>query len=292
MSVNPLAFNYKFTISTLIVAFTILAVYSYTSYNSAKLNEDFLKQEKKLLESQISDILLSYDGLGEKNKSLVLELDNAESRIEVTLDSLVQLKADVSLIHKYRNQLTHLRKQQNSLIKKGDSFFGANQELIKQNASITKVLEEQTSLISVLENEKETLKETLEKGALISANSFEARAYKLKNSGDQTETYKASIINNIKVSFIIAKNRLAQNQGKELYIQVIGPDNNIVADKGAVKFDELLLIYSSKIHINYTSKNLDVIANIEIPETLQKGKYHINVFENERRLGGTQIDLY
>ncbi|VAV85940.1 hypothetical protein MNBD_BACTEROID02-1502 [hydrothermal vent metagenome] len=292
MSVNPLAFNYKFTISTLIVAFTILAVYSYTSYNSAKQNENFLKQEKKLLESQISDILLSYDGLGEKNKSLVLELDNAESRIEVTLDSLVQLKADVSLIHKYRNQLTRLRKQQNSLIKKGDSFFGANQELIKQNASITKVLEEQTSLIYVLENEKGTLKETLEKGALISANSFEARAYKLKNSGDQTETYKASIINNIKVSFIIAKNRLAQNQGKELYIQVIGPDNNIVADKGAVKFDELLLIYSSKIHINYTSKNLDVIANIEIPETLQKGKYHINVFENERRLGGTQIDLY
>jgi len=53
--------------------------------------------------------------------------------------------------------------------------------LVKQNASITKVLEKQTSLISVLENEKETLKETLEKGALISANSFEARAYKLKN---------------------------------------------------------------------------------------------------------------
>jgi len=292
MSVNSQVFSYKFTVGTLIVAFTILATYSYTSYNSAKLNEDFLKQEKKLLESQISDILLSYDSLDETNKSLISELDNAESRIEVTLDSLVQLKADVSLIHKYRNQLTRLRKQQNSLIKKGDSFFGVNQELIKQNASITKVLEQQTSLISVLENEKETLKETLEKGTLISANSFEARAYKLKKSGDQTETYKASVINNIKVSFIIAENRLAQNQGKELYIQVIGPDNNIVADKGAVKFDELLLIYSSKIRVNYTSKNLDVIANIEIPETLQKGKYHINVFENERRLGGTQIDLY
>jgi peptidoglycan hydrolase CwlO-like protein len=292
MSVNPQVFSYKFTVGTLIVAFTILAAYSYTSYNSAKLNEDFLKQEKKLLESQISDILSSYDSLGEKNKSLVLELDNAESRIEVTLDSLVRLKADVSLIHKYRNQLTHLRKQQNSLIKKGDSFFGVNQELIKQNASITKVLEEQTSLISVLENEKETLKETLEKGALISANSFEARAYKLKKSGDQTETYKASVINNIKVSFIIAENKLAQNQDKELYIQVIGPDNNIVADKGAITFDEFSLIYSSKIRVNYTSKNLDVIANIEIPEVLQKGKYHINVFENERRLGSTQIDLY
>ena len=292
MSVNPLAFSFKFTIGTLIVAFTVLAAYSYTSYNSAKLNQDFLKQEKKLLESQISDILLSYDSLGEKNEVLISELNSAENRIEVTLDSLIQLKADVSLIHKYRKQLTHLRKQQNSLIKKGDSFFGANQELMKHNTSITKVLEQQTSLISILENDKKTLKETLEKGALISANSFEARAYKLKNSGDQMESYKASVINNIKVSFIIAENRLAPNQDKELYIQVIGPDNNIVADKGAVKFDELLLIYSYKIRVNYTSKNLDVMANIVIPEILQKGKYHINVFENERRLGSTQIDLY
>jgi peptidoglycan hydrolase CwlO-like protein len=292
MSVNPLAFNYKFTLSTLIVAFTILAAYSYTSYNSAKLNEDFLKQEKKLLESQISDIILSYDGLDETNKSLISELDSAENRIEVTLDSLVQLKADVSLIHKYRNQLTRLRKQQNSLVKKGDSFFGANQELIKQNVSIANVLKQQASLISVLKNEKEILKETLEKGALISANSFKARAYKLKSSGDQMETYKASVVNNLKVSFIIGENRLAPNQDKELYIQVIGPDNNIVADKGAVKFDDLLLIYSSKIRVNYTSKNLDVMANIVIPEILQKGKYHINVFENERRLGSTQIDLY
>jgi hypothetical protein len=292
MNVNPLVFSYKFIIGTLIVAFTILSAYSYTSYNSAKLNEDFLKQEKKLLESQLSDVLLSYDSLGETNKSLISELGNAKNRIEITLDSLIQLKADVSLIHKYRNQLTRLRKQQNSLVKKGDSFFDANQELIKHNASIVKVLEQQTSLISVLENEKEILKETLENGALISANSFEARAYKLKSSGDQMETYKASVINNIKVSFIIAENRFARNQDKELYIQVIGPDNNIVADKGAVKFDKLLLIYSSKIRINYTSKNLDVMANIEIPEILQKGKYHINVFENERRLGSTQIDLY
>ncbi|NOY47642.1 MAG: hypothetical protein GXO84_05515, partial [Chlorobi bacterium] len=260
MSVNPQAFSYKFTVGTLIVAFTILAAYSYTSYNSAKLNEDFLKQEKKLLESQISDILLSYDSLGEKNKSLVLELDNAESRIEVTLDSLVQLKADVSLIHKYRNQLKHLRKQQNSLIKKGDSFFDANQELLKQNTSISEVLEKQTSLISVLEKEKETLKETLERGALISVNSIEAKAYKLKSSGDIIETNKASNVNNIKVSFIIAENTLAQAQGKELYIQIIGPDNNIVADKGAVKFDEFSLIYSSKINVNYSTKNIEVFA--------------------------------
>jgi len=47
MSVNPQVFSYKFTVGTLIVTFAILAAYSYTSYNSAKLNEAFLKQARK-----------------------------------------------------------------------------------------------------------------------------------------------------------------------------------------------------------------------------------------------------
>lgn len=292
MIVNPQVFNYKFAIATLILAFTILAAFSYTSYNSAKTSEAFLKQEKKLLESQISDILLSYDSLDETNKSLQSELNTVKNRVEITLDSLTQLKADVSLIYKYRDELKHLKVQQNSLLKKEDSFFDANLELKKQNTSISNVLLQQSSLISALEKEKEMLKTTLEKGALISANSFEARAYRLKKSGDQMETYKANVVNNIKVSFILAENVIAPAQEKEFYIQVIDPDNNIVADKGAITFNDFSLIYSSKINVNYISKNLNVIANIKTDEPLQKGKYHINVFENERRLGSTQINLY
>lgn len=291
MIVNPNVFNYRLTIGTLIVAFTILASYSYTSYSSAKSNEAFLKQEKKLLESQISEIISSYDNLGEKNKSLISELDGVKNRIEITLDSLIQLKADVSLIYKYRDELLFLKAQQNNLVKKGDSFFDANQKLMKQNTSISEVLEQQTSLVSVLKKEKETLIKNLEKGALISANSFKAIAYKLKSSGNLIKTIKASNVKNIKVSFIIAENILASNQNKEIYIQIIGPDNNVVADKGAVQFDDFSLIYSSKIKVNYTSKNIEIIANIDTPEPLQEGKYYISVFDKERHLGGTQINL-
>ncbi len=291
MIVNPKVFNYKLTIGTLIVAFTILASYSYTSYNSTKSNEGFLKHENKLLESQIFEMISSYDKLGKVNQSLEFELGDIKNKIEITLDSLKELKADVSLIYKYRDELMLLKSQQNSLIKKGDSFFDINQELIKQNSSISKILEQQISLISILENEKEALKINLDKASLISANSFNAIAYKLKSSGDIIETTKASNSSSIKVCFNIAENNLAVKQDLELYIQVIGPDNNVVADKGAITFNEQSLIYSSKVKVNYNNKVIEVCTNIETEESLQEGRYYITVFENKRRLGATYLDL-
>ena len=44
MIVNPQVFNYRFTIGTLVVAFTVLDAYSYTSYKYAQSKEDFLNQ--------------------------------------------------------------------------------------------------------------------------------------------------------------------------------------------------------------------------------------------------------
>ena len=81
MIVNPQVFNYRFTICTLVVAFTVLAAYSYNSHISAQSKEDFFKQEKKLLENQVSKVITSYDELGNINKDLKSELDNTKHKI-------------------------------------------------------------------------------------------------------------------------------------------------------------------------------------------------------------------
>ena len=292
MIVNPQVFNYRLTIGTLIIAFTTLAAYSFTSYNTGKSNEDFLKQEKKLLESQISEIISSYDTLETQNKSLVSKLNGATAEIGIVNDSLQQLKTQVSLIDNVKGELMGLKQQQHNLLKKGDSFINANHELVKEKTFISNNLEQQIQLNSILNIENEALEGALKKGALITANSFDAAAYIMKGSGKIIEVDKASDAQNIRVAFVIAENLLASKQEKELYIQVIGPDNNIIADKGAVTFDELSLIYSSKIKVNYNNQILEVCANIKTNDPLKEGRYYISVFEKDRRLGGTEIILH
>ncbi|WP_347923728.1 hypothetical protein [Pontimicrobium sp. SW4] len=291
MIVNPQVFNYRFAIGTLMVAFVILASYSYTSYTAEQSKKDFLNQEKKLLENQISKVITSYDELGGINESLKSELDNSKNIIAQTQDSLKELQANMSLIYKYRDELLALKKQQSNLVKKGDSFLALNTELSKQNASISRLLDKQIDVISNLKEDKEKLDNNIKLGALVSANSFKATAFSIKNSGEVLETTKASKTKNINVAFVLAENPLATPQEKEFYIQIIGPDNNVVSDKGAIEFDTSSLIYSYKTNVLYNKTTLEVSANIETNKALESGRYIVNVFDNNRRLGTTEIIL-
>lgn len=291
MIVNPQVFNYRFTIGTLLVAFTVLAAYSYTSYTSTQSKEDFLNQEKKLLENQISKVISSYDELGSVNENLKLELNNTKTIIAQTKDSLDELQANMSLIFKYRDELLALKKQQSNLIKKGDSFLTVNEELSKQNASISKLLDKQIAVISNLKEDKAKLGNDIKMGSLVSANSFKATAFSMKKSGDIIETTKANKTKNIGISFVLAENPLATQQEKEFYIQIIGPDNNVVSDKGAIMFDKSSLIYSHKTSVLYNKTTIEVSANIETDKTLEAGRYIVNIFDNNKRLGSTKIIL-
>lgn len=291
MIVNPQVFNYRFTIGTLVVAFTVLAAYSYTSNTATQYKEDFLNQEKKLLENQISKVISSYDELGNINKNLLLKIDSTKNLFVQTQDSLEELKANISLVQKYRKELLGLKQQQLTLIKKGDSFSELNNNLLKQNTSISKLLDKQINTISNLETDNTKLSNRLKKGILVSANSFKAVAYSFKNSKAIIETTKANKTKNIRVTFVLSENLLATQQEKELYIQIIGPDNNVVADKGAIMFGESSLIYSSKTTVLYYNSALEVNTNIETIESLNTGRYLVNVFDNNRRLGGTEIIL-
>ena len=90
---------------------------------------------------------------------------------------------------------------------------------------------------------------------------------------------------------MIAENGIAPEGSKEIYVQIIDPDNNIVADKGSVNFGDQSLIYSEKESVQYSNLALDLRFTIQNNEAFKTGNYYINVFENNRRLGGTQIEL-
>ena len=71
MIVNPRLINYRLIISSLLVVLTVLGIYSYTKYKSIESYEKFLKQEKVLIESELSSLLSSYDDLSQ-NYNLML----------------------------------------------------------------------------------------------------------------------------------------------------------------------------------------------------------------------------
>lgn len=293
MIVNPQFFNYRLIIGSLIVAIAILGVVSFTNYETVKSHQTFLEQEKKLVESELSEMITRYDIVGETNNALSSQLGLVKENLQATLDSLRFLNSDISVILKYKQQLSNLKSKNVALFKSFDSVLAVKNNLERANLLAHNQLNEQIKVNSVLKTENESLAISVKKGALLTANSFKAKAYRTQ-LGKNIATNKAVQAQNIEVCFALAENALTETGPKDIYIQIVNPKNNVVADKGEVKFGTTSLIYSDKQVIDYNNKVVDVCVMIDgdtddIPFT--KGTYFVSIFHKDRKLGSTQIEL-
>jgi len=289
MIVNTKVFNYRFTIGTLIVAIIVLASYGFSNYSAVKSDNDYLSHEKKLLQKELSDFIERYDELGFENTSLESQFENVKVRAQNAYDSLSILKTNVSVLSQYRAELMFLKKQNKIL--QSDSLTKIIDDLVEENVEIADALKQQETLNRSLEKENTSLAESIEEGSLLFANSFDAKVFREKKSGEKVETDRYSNAETFEVCFVIGENPLAEKEHKRLFIQILGPDNNVVNDKGAVNFGESSLIYSSIINIEYNNLSEEVCAIIPNNDSFKKGVYYVSVFENERKLGNTQIEL-
>ncbi len=293
MIVNPQFFNYRLIIGSLVVAIAVLSVFSFTNYESVKEHQQFLEQEKKLVETELSQLLDRYDDVANTNMFIGSKLKDAKSATKTALDSLRLLKSDLSVITKFKNQLILFKNKNKQLFEIVDSLNTANLNLEKDKLLVHDELKKQVAANSSLQKKNETLNKSVEKGALITANSFKAKAYLIKN-GQLLETKKALNAETIEVCFTLAENALTEKGEKELYIQIVNPKNNVVSNKGFIDFGDSSLIYSTKTTVNYSNEVVDVCTNIvsnPSEKPLDKGTYYVSVFYKDRKLGTTQIEL-
>ncbi len=293
MIVNPQFFNYRLIIGSLVIAIAVLSVFSFTNYESVREHQKFLEQEKKLVESELSQMIDRYDDVASTNDYMASKLKDAKEATKITLDSLRLLKSDLSVVSKYKTQLIVLKNNNKQLFETIDSLSEVNRDLEKDNLLVNNELKKQLDANSSLQRKNVSLNKTIEKGALMTANSFKAKAY-LNDNGQLVETKKANKTESIEVCFTLAENALTVQGNKELYVQIVNPKNNVLADKGFIEFDDSILIYSSKTMVNYTNQVVDICTNImsdRSDKPLVKGTYYVSVFYKDHKLGSTQIIL-
>jgi hypothetical protein len=109
-----------------------------------------------------------------------------------------------------------------------------------------------------------------------------------KNSGRQIPTERARRSDKIKVCFTVARNTVAEAGDKELYVQVIDPENNVLGSNDQIQFEDQILNYSLISRFNYENRNLNVCEFVSKgdDEKFVSGRYIVNVF-NEKTLVST-----
>ena len=293
MIVNPQVFNYRLIIGSLIVAMAVLAVFSFSKFESLDDHQTFMEEEKKLVESELSQMISQYDELASSNDYLASSMLELKKSAKLALDSLRLLKGDISVISKFKSEVLNLKEKNDDLLEAFDSLNDVAQNLENESVSAKSQLKKQLALNSSLQKENLALSNKIKKAAILTANSFNAKAYKISN-GDFQETKRAQKAQAIEVCFTLAENALTEKGQKELYIQIVNPKNNVVADKGSIEFGDSLLIYSTKTTVNYENKVADVCTQVisDVSEQpLTKGTYFVSVFHDDMKLGTTQVVL-
>jgi cell division protein FtsB len=243
--------------------------------------------EKESVMKDLQELKATYDAAIAENTSMSDELIQERDKVVALMDDLNKSKGDVS---KYRSQVQAMQSKMKTLVAENDELKKQNGVLTTQRDSTIVVLGESKKYNEVLVGQNEELAKTVEKGSKLSILNTKTAAYKLRSSGKQIETDKASRADILKISFTIAENQIAKSGDKTYYVQVIDAKNNVLGDKKTESFGDNSLTYSFKTTVQYENKSVNVVQDLP-GKDFAKGTYFINVFDNDELVSKTSFSL-
>lgn len=243
--------------------------------------------EKESVMKDLQTLKSTYDAAIAENTSMSEELIQERDKIVALMDELNQSKGDVS---KFKTKLSALQNKMKALMTENEGLKIANEKVTAQRDSTVVVLGESKKFNEVLVGQNEELSKTVEKGAKLTILNTKTSAYKLRSSGKQIETDKASRADILKISFTIAENQIAKSGDKTYYVQVIDSKNNVLGEKQTETFGENTLTYSFATTVAYENKTVNVSEDLP-GKNFEKGTYFINIFDKDVLVSKTSFTL-
>lgn len=249
-----------------------------------------VKTEKDNVLKDLEELKATYDAAIAENTSMSDELIAEREKVVGLMAQLEKSKGDVNAMAKYKQQVAALQTKMNSLMQEVAVLKKENQTLTTNLDSTKVVLADSKNYNQVLVGQNEELSKTVEKASKLSVLNLKTGSYKLKSSGKQVETDKASRVDILKVSFTIAENSVAKSGDKTYYVQVIDSKNNVLGDKITTSFGDKSLTYSFTSTVKYENKTVDVIKDLP-GKDFQKGTYFVNVFDKAELVSKSSFTL-
>ncbi|MBP4142358.1 hypothetical protein MW871_03385 [Flavobacterium sp. I-SCBP12n] len=246
--------------------------------------------EKELVMKDLEELKSTYDAAISENTSMSDELIQERDKVVNLMADLSKSKGDVASLSKYKTQFVALQSNMKVLMAENETLKKANTTLTSQRDSTVVVLGETKKNVEALTGQNEELSKAVEMGSKLTVLNTRGSAYKLKSSGKQIETDKASRADVLRVNFTIAENAIAKSGAKSYYVQVIDSKNNVLGDKKTETFGQNILTYSFITNVNYENKTIQVSEDLK-GKDFAKGTYFINIFDKDQLVSKTSFNL-
>ncbi|MDO1500695.1 chromosome partitioning protein ParA [Winogradskyella maritima] len=290
---NSKSIGLKVALGILLALFLATAFYTSKLYTEKQETEAVLVNEKKQVMNDLSNMAAQYDEAIAENEVANSDLVEARERIQGLMDSLKVSQNSVNSLWRYKKKYAALQEEMDILLKENDRLKGEN-ELLATSLDSTKVqLAERTMFTDSLLVQNTELAEVMEDAAALQTVELKGFGVIERSSGKLIPTERARRSDKIRLCFTVAKNKLAEPGDKELYVQVIDPNNNVLGLNDQVQFEEEVLNYSLISRFNYENRNLNICEFVapDGDSKFSEGRYTVNVFNDKELISSSEFTL-
>ncbi len=220
------------------------------------------------------------------------ELQEQVRKVRKMLSSGNLTKSELA---KAKKELSGLRGQIEQLTAEIDQLSKENQFLKDENYVIQKQVEAEKEKVADMVVVNTELTKQVVVGSRIFLKGLDVKPLRDAIFGDYKTTDKISKLDKIDISFQLANNDLAEKGSKMLYFQVVKPSKSVLANSaagsGQARFDGGEKQYTVKKSVNFQNMNESGSFSIPTTEGMTAGKYIVNVFSEEHKMGTAEFTL-
>ena len=267
--------------------------YAFYQSNEAKKNEEAILEKRDQVVKELESLQKDYDEAVTISKQNADELADAKARIAQYIDSLKNMKADINVLFKYRDQVEVLKKERQRLLAINDSLRKYNVKVTQERDSTAMALNVRTTQLDSVSQKAKELSKVIDEGSILSLKSLTAQGMKEKSGGRYVEKERSGAVDKIKVCYTVGVNRIAPVGNRTFYVQILSPNGITLGDNDTATVGERTVNYSAVKKFLYERNPVDVCEYISsITTKYEAGTYQVLVFDDQlREVGKTEVTL-
>ena len=249
-----------------------------------------LNIDKQNLTNELIALHGDYEALSTTNSALNDSLNVEKVKVEQLIERLQKTEAtNRAKIRQYEQELGTLRSIMKGYIRQIDSLNTLNTSLRNEATAARREAQESKRQYEDLRSTTDELSKIATAGAVVKGRGFNLVAINESNK----VTDRSSRARKLRACMSLIENSIAERGWRTIYIRVKGPDDILMTDDTGKVFvcNGEQMIYSALREVDYQGEEVEICIYFASSENFSKGKYTVEFYTEETKLGTAEMVL-
>ena len=249
-----------------------------------------LNIDKQNLTNELIALHGDYEALSTTNSALNDSLNVEKVKVEQLIERLQKTEAtNRAKIRQYEQELGTLRSIMKGYIRQIDSLNTLNTSLRNEATAARREAQESKRQYEDLRSTTDELSKIASAGAVVKGRGFNLVAINESNK----VTDRSSRARKLRACMSLIENSIAERGWRTIYIRVKGPDDILMTDDTGKVFvcNGEQMIYSASREVDYQGEEVEICIYFNASQGFEKGKYTVDFYTDETRLGTAEMIL-